>query len=81
MNATTDHCGRVLLFDQRSPSSRKKRWNFAGPVGGNSNWRGPVWMPVNGLYPEDFFFKGEGTASWVFLTFCLAVPSPTPFGG
>ena len=46
----------------------------SGSFGGNSNWRGPVWFPVNYLLIEslqrfDYYFGGD-----------LTVPDPEPSG-
>jgi hypothetical protein len=43
------HPYRVRVHDQEYSVSYLPAESDTGMFGGNSNWRGPIWMPVNGL--------------------------------
>ena len=47
---STRSCSTSTAATRRSTTSRPSR--RTGMFGGNSNWRGPVWMPVNYLVVE-----------------------------
>src|SRR5438552_9589252 len=40
---------RRLTRESRSSLSTRPAESNTGMFGGNSNWRGPIWMPVNAL--------------------------------
>ncbi len=63
---TTDVDGRQMTIDYEPGESRSPLF------GGNSNWRGPVWFPVNVLL-ADAFRKHAGYLGGSVTT---AVPSP-----
>jgi hypothetical protein len=46
-HATSPYAFRVGQFDYQVPYQPAE--SDSGMFGGNSNWRGPIWMPVNGL--------------------------------
>jgi len=52
--ATDDLAGRMLAIEYDPGASR------SGLFGGNSNWRGPVWLPVNALLVDALHTYADG---------------------
>ena len=53
VGASISFCVRLqascIGFEQRALIVRGDEGSETGMFGGNSNWRGPIWMPVNAL--------------------------------
>jgi hypothetical protein len=64
----TDVDGKQMSIDYEPGESR------SGLFGGNSNWRGPVWFPVNVLL-ADAFRRHAG-----YLGQSVTIPVPSPGG-
>jgi len=69
-----DHPYSLQVGDQRYELDYEPGESTTGAFGGNSNWRGPIWFPINYILIEslqkyDFYFGGA-----------LQVPMPTQGG-
>src|SRR5674476_1373931 len=70
-DSTTVHVGEQELSIQYAPGEAD-----SGLFGGNSNWRGPIWLPINGLLVDAMRTYSDG--AWNELEVELPTGSGRP---